>query len=149
MFLVVRDLAIYLHVVNCSKQVIIYCCPHLFKEVLTDNICTRSFVGFPFPYIASQFVQCYRCVQTVCRVLGIFFIILSIRRRKLSPSTGMVPNFVCIYSFKVCIMSSIVVCVTPLRSCIVCSVLAPCSFRVLITWYRDGLSFSILSRSAS
>ena len=147
-FLVVRDLAIYIHAVNCFKQVIFYCWPHLFKEVLTDKTCTRSFVGFPFPYSASQFVQYYWCVLSLCRVFGDLFVTLQKRRQRLSPSNGMVSNFVCIYSFKVCIMSSIVVWVRPLRSCIAWSVLAPCRFHVLIKWYRDGLSSSLLLRSA-
>ena len=69
MFLVVRDHAVYIHLVCYFKGVIFYCFPHHFKEGITYTICTRSFVGFTFLYNASQFVQWYRCVLGVRRIL--------------------------------------------------------------------------------
>ena len=72
-FLVVRYLAIYIHVFNYFKPVVFYFFPHCFKKVVTDTICTRNFVGLPFPHSAPQFVQCYRCVQSVRRVLRELF----------------------------------------------------------------------------
>ena len=60
---------IHTHLVYYLKKVIFNCFPHLFIEVLTDTIFTRSLVGFPFLHSTSQFVQCYRCVQGLRRVL--------------------------------------------------------------------------------